>query len=283
MGAARREYSDSHEERTLRGLSIPPRPQLLLDIQKVDGDLRQIGDIISRDPALAAAVLRLANSPHMGFRQKLSAIGQAVALLGLNNVMSLVHGVSLQNALSGAHDLERFWALCTDTAMVAAATSRELKVGKRDEIFTLALFHNCGVAMLMQRYSNYLDLVQHCYADPTGNILALEHEAISTDHATIGYYVARSWHLPSHLIEAIRHHHTTKDIMAAGCDTALLDDLMVLKLAEHLSEVHRMLGKQDVDYEWVDINAIVLDYLGLSVDDFENLRDIIAQTVVYET
>jgi HD-like signal output (HDOD) protein len=53
--------------------------------------------------------------------------------------------------------------------------------------------------------------------------------------------------------------------------------LAVLKMAEHVCESHRVLGNEPADHEWNSIGPLVLDYVGLSDYDFENLKESIRE------
>jgi HD-like signal output (HDOD) protein len=53
--------------------------------------------------------------------------------------------------------------------------------------------------------------------------------------------------------------------------------LAVLKMAEHVCESHRVLGDTDVDHEWNSVGPLVLDYVGFSDYDFENLKESIRE------
>ena len=44
-------------------------------------------------------------------------------------------------------------------------------------------------------------------------------------------------------------------------------------MAEHICSSYRVLGNQPDDFEWQSIEQLVLEYVGLSEYDFENLRE----------
>ena len=52
--------------------------------------------LISRDPGLAATLLRFANSPMYGFSGKVSTIDRAIALIGMQAIGNLVLAVSIR-------------------------------------------------------------------------------------------------------------------------------------------------------------------------------------------
>ncbi|MDH5731242.1 MAG: HDOD domain-containing protein, partial [Gammaproteobacteria bacterium] len=61
----------------LRGVVIPPKPQILIDIQKAAGDTVKIVDLISKDTGVSASLLKIVNSPFYGLGSKVTSIQKA--------------------------------------------------------------------------------------------------------------------------------------------------------------------------------------------------------------
>jgi hypothetical protein len=59
--------------------------------------------------------------------------------------------------------------------------------------------------------------------------------------------------------------------------TQLKNLLAILKMAEHICGSHRVLGNQPEDHEWESIRSKVLDYVGLTEYEFENLKSSILE------
>jgi HD-like signal output (HDOD) protein len=78
-----------------------------------------------------------------------------------------------------------------------------------------------------------------------------------------------------HLCEAIASHHNALAIFTedSSRDAQLKTLLAILKMAEHICSSYRVLGNQPDDFEWQSIEQLVLEYVGLSEYDFENLRE----------
>ena len=70
----------------LQGISVPPQPQIMVDLQMEQvmpsPDLRTIAKLISQDPGLSGALLKIVNSPFYGLTNRIASIQQAVNLLG---------------------------------------------------------------------------------------------------------------------------------------------------------------------------------------------------------
>ncbi|MCG6535633.1 MAG: HDOD domain-containing protein, partial [Syntrophales bacterium LBB04] len=79
--------------------------------------LEDVAAVVSKDQALAARLLKTANSPFFGFSRKVTSIKQALLLLGINAAKGLLLGVSLFHDVRG---IEGLWAHSVGTATVAA-------------------------------------------------------------------------------------------------------------------------------------------------------------------
>jgi len=53
--------------------------------------------------------------------------------------------------------------------------------------------------------------------------------------------------------------------------------MAILKMAEHICGVYRILGLQEEDHEWEQIGSTVLAYLGLSDYDLEAFKESFAE------
>jgi len=98
---------------TIKGIPIPPRPQVVQQLQtelgKAEPDLRKAALIVSQDIGLTVAVLKAVNSPMFGLSRKAESIEQAVGLIGLRYLSILVTALSVRSLLKGeAQMLGRF-------------------------------------------------------------------------------------------------------------------------------------------------------------------------------
>lgn len=273
------ELTDNQISALLKGINIPPQPQVLVDLQMEQLDpncsINALAKIISQDVGLAGAVLKTVNSPFFNLTNKISSIQQAVNLLGIDSVISLVNAHSIRGALSDEQiiALGKFWDTAIDIAQVATHVAKQIGIDSPEEAYTLGLFHNCGIPLLMMRYPNYTEVMERAYADPVNTINATENIELHTNHCVVGYYVARSWKLPQHLCQAIHHHHQVGQHLADDrADSREKNLLSVLKIAEHLCGNYKIFGQQKEDYEWQRLQDQILIYVGLSQYDFENLR-----------
>ncbi|HLA29523.1 MAG TPA: HDOD domain-containing protein, partial [Pseudomonas sp.] len=102
---------------------MPPQPQIMVDLQMEQfmpsPDLRSIATLISHDPGLSGALLKIVNSPHFGLANRIASIQQAVDLLGCDTVINLINAQSIKGELTDEAivTLNRFWDSAQDVAM----------------------------------------------------------------------------------------------------------------------------------------------------------------------
>ena len=276
------ELSPEQIQQALQGISVPPQPQIMVDLQMEqympDPDLEVIARLISQDPGLSGALLKIVNSPYYGLSNKIASIQRAVNLLGSRSIINLINAQSIKGEMCDDTivTLNRFW----DTAQVVAMTCLTLakRTGSQavDEAYALGLFHDCGVPLMLKRFPNYMAVLEDAYANaaPDCRVVDTENKAFHTNHAVVGYYTAKSWRLPEHVTDAIANHHNALAIFSdeTSRNPQLKNLLAILKMAEHICSSYRVLGNQPVDHEWNAIGHLVLDYVGLSDYDFESLK-----------
>ncbi len=263
----------------LQGISIPPQPQIMVDLQmeqmNPNFSLKDIAKLISQDVGLAGSILKTVNSTFYGLSNKITSINQAVNLLGLKSVINLVNALSIKGELSDEEivAMGKFWDSAMEIAQAASVIAKHIGYGQNDEAYTLGLFHNCGIPLLMMKFKHYPEVMLEAYSKPELSITDTENELLKTNHAVVGYYVAKSWNLPNYLCAAIHQHHNTEKILNSNDpDTQKKTLLAVLKMAEHICGNCRIIGNQSEDYEWERIEETVLLYVGLSQYDFGTLK-----------
>ncbi|MGE6528191.1 HDOD domain-containing protein [Pseudomonas sp. NPDC077382] len=280
------ELTDEQIRSVLQGISVPPQPQIMVDLQMEqlmpEPDLRAIARLISQDPGLSGALLKTVNSPFFGIANRIASIQQAVNLLGCNSVINLINAQSIRGELTDAAivTLNRFWDSAQDVASTCFALAKRIGYRAPDEAYTLGLFHNCGIPLMVGRFPGYMVVLEEAYAsvDVETRVTDIENRELNTNHAVVGYYVARSWKLPQPLCETIANHHNALALFNdEWSDPQVKTLLAILKMAEHICACHRVLGGQAADHEWDTVSQLVLEYVGLSDYDFECQRDSIRE------
>ena len=139
--------SDEAALEALKGIPIPPCPEvvsrLLEEARQEEPDFSRVARLIGGDVALAAAVLKMANSPFFGLRRKIQSVKQAAAVLGLRNLLKIIYGVVLKQSLGGAKApaMRRFWERSNYNAVVCTYFAARLSGVSIDDAYTFGLNH----------------------------------------------------------------------------------------------------------------------------------------------
>ncbi len=275
------QLSQEQVSKILQGIFVPPQPQILVDLQMEqimpDPDITRIANLIAKDVGLSGTMLKFVNSPFYGLSNKISSIEQAVSLLGINTVVNILNGLAIKGQMSDENimELTTFWDTANDIALVCATVAKKVGFPNPDEAYTLGLFHNAGIPLMMKRFDGYLSELQHAYASSYERVIDYENEKFNTNHCVVGYYMAKSWNLPTHLCLSIAEHHNTKQIFETkdGRNQLQKTLLAILKVAEHICGNYKVLGHQNLDAEWENSSKDILEHLGLSNYDIDDLKE----------
>lgn len=263
----------------ISSFQIPVKPQILTDMQllldEVEPNIESVAGLILNDVGLSSAILKIINSPFYGMNRKISKIKQAVMILGLKTINSLVTALLLKSSFQGTSciSLERFWDDSLDVANAMAFVGNKLQNQiPVDKLYTIGLFQNCGIPLLAIKFPDYKNVLIE--ANSLGiNSINLEEQKYQTNHAVLGYYVASSWHLPKEICSLILQHHESDYLSEISGNNEQLS-FAILKVAEYLVERAKRLSTSP---EWEAIKESALNVLGITSIDFEELEDNFAE------
>lgn len=268
------------EDALMRSIRIPPRPSLLVDLQrelaKQDPSPRQIARIIANDVGMSGALLKLANSPFFGAARKAKSVEQAINFLGINQCAALLTGLLARQAIEGKEaDLSAFWEISARRAQALVFTSRKLRIAPPDIAHTFGLFCDIGVPLLMNRFDDYADTYALACNDASNVFTAIEDQRYSTNHAAIGCLLARNWGLSPDVSWAILLHHDYRVLDDPSTDDAIRSLVALSVLAE--KGIQRLHGGS-TNYEWEKGGDAACRHLGLTEDETEDLLEELNET-----
>ncbi len=189
-------------------LTIPVMPETAIRVREAADDPnttgRDIARILEADPALAARVLRLANSALYAGRTEIKDLTHAIVRLGSSTVVSLVVGAAGQevfrsNAPEAAAILHDAWTRSIYAAAIAALLSDRFFI-PREEGLIAGLLHAAGVPILLQLIEDLVERNEIERPDPAdlrGILETLSPEA--------GVRLLEAWDIPGQVVAAIAH------------------------------------------------------------------------------
>ncbi len=265
---------------------LPSLPHVLVDMlhacQGNQASFQDLSQIISRDAAIAARVVSLANSSFYNRGTKINSLERALLVLGTDTIKTIVITASIQQFFSGLRPrqnlfLKQFWKRSLRCALIAKSFAILTSYPHPDEAYLTGLLHNIGELVLETNYSEDFDTLLEL--DSETERLNEESRVFGVNHADVGAWLVGEWGLSEFTADAIKFHHAPAEsiedahhlvkliYLASLLSKAdSLNSLTVFDEAEQLFELNASLVTEivnKIDTEVVDIAAS----LGISIQD----------------
>lgn len=202
-------------KKVLKDYELPSFPAVIMQIlQKIRSPYSSASDIaksLSLDPGLSVKILSIANSAAFSPKNRVENLSQAIALVGLSQLESLVLGVGVAKGIPGKscnwHDPAQFWLTSARRAMLASELSRILCPAKESECFTAAFLQDMALPFLACHRSEDYDAVFEKWFLEGGSLAQIEREVFAWDHAEVATWICSEWGLPENIALGIKYHH----------------------------------------------------------------------------
>jgi len=231
---------------------------------------RQIQRIISADQALAAKILKVANSAFYGCTRKVSTLTDAVVILGFNTIRSLVLAISTRSILQRSSEglglsKEALWKHSIGCAVGCRILSGMISFPRQEEAFVCGLLHDIGKLVLSQNFSQKYRKVEEKAVRDKVSYREAENEILGFDHTQVGALLLRKWNFSQDLEKVIEFHHEpsrAKGIVELAAITNFSD-----KLCNKLG----IGSKKDESIVLEEIeSAIILNLQSSKISELEN-------------
>lgn len=191
-------------------LELPLLPGVAMEITsaaaKEDVDARTIAEMLKRDAALSAHVLRIVNSPLYSPKAQIVSLQQAVARVGAAKIREIALVIACRTGVFKAkgyeQEIDGVFKHSIATALFAQEIARQTRNNVEDA-FLCGLLHDVGRPVLLQALVTLLRDAR-VTADREA-VLSLVAEL----HESAGSALAKSWTLPETVVVALGSHHTT--------------------------------------------------------------------------
>jgi putative nucleotidyltransferase with HDIG domain len=193
---------------------LAPLPALVMEalalLEDEGVDLGLLEHKVSQDQALAARILKIANSPFYGFPASVGSLREACVVLGLSSLRNIVVAAAVMGRF-GANSPNGFprpslWQHAVGTGICARVLGQRARLDP-DLGFTCGLLHDVGKLALDTYFAEHYGRVL-AHREANGCLLReAELEVLGFDHALVGARVASRWRLPEAIVAGIGGHH----------------------------------------------------------------------------
>ncbi len=256
----------------MKGLTkLPTLPVIALRAMQLIKDesssAKELAELLSKDQAASARLLRVANSAFYALRRPVSTVREAIVVLGFANVQSLVLTSTVINQFAGdaesGFDRAQCWQHSVGCGIASEMLARCSRHPEPAEVFTAGILHDIGRMILDQYFHGQFLAILRLVAQEGIPSVVAEGRLLGTDHARIGGALARQWKVPDQLIEAISYHH----------DPGSASEGVGIAQFVHLGDIYCMQhGLYSGFAEGFDPPSdVVMNKLGLAPDAIEQL------------
>lgn len=270
--------SDKSLIKVINGIGeLPSLPdtyiQLNDELKKEDVSIGNVGNIVSKDITMSAKILQLVNSAFFGLPTKVTNPNQAVNLLGINIIKSLILYVSSfgdpKIPEKSKFYLETLWEhsfmvgnICKQIAQIENL-SKEIS----DDAYTAGILHDIG-RLIFLKNEYYYDYVFSLMDEKKVTFLQAEKELFRATHSEIGGYLLGIWGLPESIVEAVALHYTPEIISDTEISVLpilyIANKLAILKVSGDIYSNNNSLENSGINIKYISkyfskekINSII--------------------------
>lgn len=194
---------------------LPPVFSIIQEeLQNENASLKKIAFIISKDVSVTATILRLVNSSFFGQQRTVSDVYQALSLLGVDTIKSIVLCAHLFRTLKprqfNGFSVKLLWEHCARVSCYAKALG-ELEGFDRktcDALFVAGMLHDIGKLVLATGMPlGYEKVINMMKTNKHSRIFDAEMEVFFATHSDVGAYLLNIWGIENDVVELVRLHH----------------------------------------------------------------------------
>ncbi len=217
--------------------TLPSVAVRLLELARnPDTEFSDVIEVVKTDPAIAAKILKAANSSFFGFKTPATSVERAVPLLGTTVVTTLALSFSIDDGSMSSGPLSAYylayWKQSIVQAVAAEVLAEQYAKGLSSDCFLTGLLLDLGrLAMLKTISVDYLAVLVEWEA-AGGSLAEVESRVLGVNHVRVGTQLMQDWKLPKRLVAAVgMHHASVEDLLSKLKDESTITEQIVVTAA----------------------------------------------------
>ncbi len=239
---------------------LPAMPGVVIRLQSLtkrdDVGSHEVAQILEKDTAIVAKVLKLVNSPFYGISQRVSSIEEAVAILGFNALHQLALSTAVFHTLASDDsvlDVNDFWRHSFGVGTITKHLCRGQTKDTQNEAMMGGLLHDVGRLVFASADTQKFKAFYFERAAVTD--IEDEAEFFGIDHQAVGAMLAQKWNFPESIKQMIGKHHCPDEAVQAH--SLLVGAVSVADLLCHTMSVGFSASSYATDFSsaaWKQLN-----------------------------
>lgn len=253
-------------------LVLPTLPEVALQVRDVAEDvtssITDLTAILSRDAALSARMVKVANSPLIRASVLVSDLNTAVSRLGIDLTSNLAMGLAMEQMFQATSDvvdkrMRACWSKSVEIAASSQVLARHFTDLQPDQALLAGLTHQIGKLPILAFAEENESLLNDSFA--LGKVLTVL-------HPSLGSYILKMWDFPEELV-AVSKNYLLFDRKVDKVDYA--DIVQVATLQSYAGTEHPY-----TKLDWTQISSF--DRLGLDpttlITEMEGISEEVTET-----
>lgn len=216
---------------------LPPMPQVasraIKMVENPGTTAVELNELLSSDAALAARVLKIANSAMFSRQREITTLTQAIMIIGFKALKGIIVAATLRQLNKGSGNGQKMvWEHSMFTAAAATTICKRLRKPYVEEIFLLGLLNSLGQIVLLiqpeteRQYASVFTAIKSQQLDYS----AAEQAVFGFAHPLIGALVAKKWNFSAESCQIILHY--TDPVDDAAPENPLDEKIGIVRLAD---------------------------------------------------
>ncbi len=210
MSAQEITTNSSVRDALARARDLPSVPAVALEVMRLartdEADAAALAEVVSLDPALAAKILKIANSALLGPSTEIVTLKRACTHLGFKTIklwaLSFAMVDSLLQPRTSGFDHDEYWRRSVFRAVSAKLIAMSVKPRLADEAFLTGLLSEIGQLVLASCLPTEFRHAREA-ADDSWPSFAVQRETLGFTTDELGVALLENWGLPEVIRQAV--------------------------------------------------------------------------------
>lgn len=253
-------------------LVLPTLPEIALQVrdiaEDVNSSISDLTNVLARDAALSARMVKVANSPLIRSSMPISDLNTAVSRLGIDMASNLAMGLAMAHMFQATSDIvdtqmRACWSKSIEIAASSQVLARHFTNLQPDQALLAGLTHQIGKLPILAFAENNESLLSDSFA---------LNKVLSILHPSLGSYILKKWDFPDSLVSVSKNYLQFDRTV----DTVDYADIVQVATLQSYAGTNHPYAKLD----WSKISSF--DRLGLDssalISDMEEMSEEITET-----